>query len=113
MSGRDATEDRQGSKAGATSQSSDGETAQLAREGGLAGRVARMADGLDERRERHLRRNPVHRLAIALFGFVLVLIGIVMTGPVPGPGFLIIPVGLALLALEFGWAERLDRKSVV
>jgi hypothetical protein len=25
----------------------------------------------------------------------------------PGPAFLVIPVGLALLSLEFAWAERL------
>jgi hypothetical protein len=37
----------------------------------------------------------------------------VMTGPVPGPGFLVIPIGLALLALEFYWAERLLEKAVV
>ena len=36
-----------------------------------------------------------------------------MTGPVPGPGFLIIPFGLALLALEFVWAERLFVRAVL
>ena len=112
MSGREAIGERQSSKAGATSQRDDGKTDALAREGGLAGWVASMADTLDERRERHLRRNRVYRIGVAVLGFVLVLIGVVMTGPVPGPGFLIIPIGLALLALEFGWAERLLERTL-
>jgi len=44
---------------------------------------------------------------------LITLAGIVMTGPVPGPGFLIIPIGLALLALQFEWAENLLEEAVV
>ncbi len=36
-----------------------------------------------------------------------------MTGPVPGPGIVVIPVGLAMLALEFDWANRLLEKVLV
>lgn len=32
---------------------------------------------------------------------------------VPGPGFLVIAIGLAMLALEFDWAERLVERVVV
>jgi uncharacterized protein (TIGR02611 family) len=55
----------------------------------------------------------VVRWAVVLLGVLITLAGIVMTGPVPGPGFLVIPVGLALLALQFEWAENLLEKAVV
>ena len=31
----------------------------------------------------------------------------------PGPAFVVIPVGLAILSLEFKWAERLLEKALV
>ncbi len=71
-----------------------------------------MAEGLHERRERHLKRNRLYRLTVVAVGFVVTAVGIVMTGPVPGPGFLVIPVGLAILALEFVWAERLMHRAL-
>ena len=77
------------------------------------GRAARMAEQLAERREHHRRRSKPHRAAITVAGFLLVLVGIVLSGPgVPGPGFLVILIGLALLALEFDWAERLLRRGL-
>ena len=113
MSGRDATGERHRSTTRGAFPPDDGsKTAALAREGGLAGRVARMAEGLDERRERHRRRSRPYRIGAVLVGFLLVAVGIVMTGPVPGPGFLVIPIGLAVLALEFGWAERLLERTL-
>ena len=49
-----------------------------------------------------------------LLGFVIVLAGIVMSGPgVPGPGIATIIVGLAFLALEFDWAERWLERAIV
>jgi len=68
---------------------------------------------LHRRRERHRERPRVVRWGVVVLGVLITLAGIVMTGPVPGPGFLIIPFGLALLALEFVWAERLFEKAVV
>ena len=68
---------------------------------------------LHERRGRHRQRHKVVRALVAAAGAVITLAGVVMTGPVPGPGFLIIPVGLALLALEFTWAERLLERAVL
>jgi uncharacterized protein (TIGR02611 family) len=68
---------------------------------------------LQERKRRHQERPAVVRWGVVALGVVITLAGIVMTGPVPGPGFLIIPVGLALLALQFEWAERLLEKVVV
>jgi len=39
-------------------------------------------------------------------GFTLLLGGVAML-VLPGPAFLVIPIGLALLSLEFAWAENL------
>jgi uncharacterized protein (TIGR02611 family) len=49
------------------------------------------------------------RIARILAGFVLLLAGVAMLA-LPGPGWLTIAAGLALLASEFAWARRaLDR----
>jgi uncharacterized protein (TIGR02611 family) len=71
----------------------------------------RFIDGVKERRERHRERNKVVRAAVVLAGFVVVLAGLVMI-PLPGPGLLVIAAGLALLALEFVWAERLLERTI-
>ena len=47
-----------------------------------------------------------------LFGFTLLLLGVVMI-VTPGPGWLVIILGLGILAAEFVWARRLlDRLKV-
>ena len=62
---------------------------------------------LQERKARHKQRNLLHRIAVVIIGILVVLAGIVMSGPgVPGPGILTIIAGLGFLALEFDWAER-------
>lgn len=48
------------------------------------------------------------RLVIATVGVTVVLVGAVMFFT-PGPAVLVIPIGLAILALEFVWARRLLR----
>ena len=49
-----------------------------------------------------------------VLGIVLVLLGILMSGPgIPGPGIVVILLGLSFLALEFDWAERLLAKAIV
>lgn len=48
----------------------------------------------------------VKRIGIALAGGVVVLLGIIAI-PYPGPGSLIVFAGLAILATEFAWAQRL------
>jgi uncharacterized protein (TIGR02611 family) len=69
---------------------------------------------LQERKERHKQRHPVHRAAVVLLGFLIVLVGIVLSGPgVPGPGLVVILIGLGLLALEFDRAERLLERAIV
>ncbi len=69
---------------------------------------------LQERKERHKERHPIARAGVVVFGFLLVLVGIVLSGPgVPGPGFLVILLGLGFLALEFDRAERLLEKAII
>jgi putative transmembrane protein PGPGW len=48
----------------------------------------------------------VRRLSRIVGGFTLLLIGVVML-ITPGPGWLVILLGLGLLAAEFVWARRL------
>ena len=44
-------------------------------------------------------------MAVGVVGGVVLLAGLVLI-PLPGPGLLVVPVGLAILALEFAWARR-------
>ncbi|WP_110589797.1 TIGR02611 family protein [Microbacterium suaedae] len=47
-----------------------------------------------------------YRTLVGLIGTVLVILGLIIV-PLPGPGWLIVFGGLAVLATEFGWAQRL------
>lgn len=53
---------------------------------------------------RHARR-----LVIAVVGVTVLLIGIALL-VLPGPAFIVIPLGLAILAIEFAWARRLLKR---
>ena len=69
---------------------------------------------LQERKERHKQRHIAHRVAVVALGALLIPIGIVMSGPgVPGPGFLVILLGISFLALEFDRAERLLERVIL
>jgi uncharacterized protein (TIGR02611 family) len=46
------------------------------------------------------------RIATGIVGVVVVAVGIVLI-PFPGPGWLIVLTGLAILSVEFAWARRL------
>ncbi|MFN8627339.1 MAG: PGPGW domain-containing protein [Candidatus Binatia bacterium] len=50
---------------------------------------------------RHARR-----LIVLVVGLTVVLIGVAML-VLPGPAFVVIPLGLAILATEFVWAQHL------
>ena len=57
---------------------------------------------------RYIGRNG-KRIAVTVVGFVVLLAGVVMM-VTPGPGIVVILVGLTILATEWAWAERaLDR----
>ncbi len=61
---------------------------------------------LERQRARHRNRPAIVRVLYVAVGFVLVAAGAGML-VLPGPAFVVIPIGLALLSLEFMWAERL------
>jgi uncharacterized protein (TIGR02611 family) len=68
---------------------------------------------LQERKKRHEEAGILKRIGVVVAGVLLVLAGIVMSGPgVPGPGILVILFGLSFLALEFDRAERLLEKAI-
>jgi uncharacterized protein (TIGR02611 family) len=54
---------------------------------------------------RFIARNS-KRIAVTIAGFVVVLAGVAML-VLPGPGLLVIIAGLAILATEYVWAQRL------
>jgi tellurite resistance protein TerC len=45
------------------------------------------------------------RLVLTIVGFTVLLIGVAML-VLPGPAFVVIPVGLGILSLEYAWARR-------
>ena len=51
----------------------------------------------------------VRRVIVSVVGATVVLIGIVLL-VLPGPAFVVIPVGLAILATEYAWARLWLRK---
>ena len=61
---------------------------------------------------RRIRSKPsthrIYRIGVALLGLVIVVGGLVAV-PAPGPGWLIVFVGLSVWASEFEWAQRLLR----
>lgn len=51
----------------------------------------------------------VERLFVIIFGFTVLFIGIALL-VLPGPAFVVIPIGLFILAGQFVWARRLLKK---
>jgi uncharacterized protein (TIGR02611 family) len=49
-----------------------------------------------------------YRVVVGIAGAAVVVLGFVLI-PLPGPGWLIVFAGLAILATEFAWADRLLR----
>lgn len=65
--------------------------------------------GLRRCREAIRQRPPVdhaYRIAVAVVGFLILGVGVVLL-PLPGPGWLIIFLGLGLLSTEYEWSRRL------
>ena len=52
-----------------------------------------------------LTLNSVKKLIVAIIGFTILIIGVSMI-VLPGPAFIVIPLGLAILATEFVWAKK-------
>ena len=60
-----------------------------------------------------LDRMPVIRkLIYSMIGITVLLIGIAMI-VLPGPAFIVIPIGLTILASEYAWARRIIRRGRV
>jgi uncharacterized protein (TIGR02611 family) len=59
-----------------------------------------------------IRRRPaadrLYRITVAMLGGAIVVGGLALV-PLPGPGWLIVFLGLAILATEFEWAHRLEQ----
>lgn len=53
----------------------------------------------------HLPYRWARRIVITLSGFTVLAVGVAMI-VLPGPAFLVIPAGLAILGLEFAWARH-------
>jgi uncharacterized protein (TIGR02611 family) len=52
----------------------------------------------------------LRKAIVAVLGFTVLLLGIAMI-VLPGPAFIVIPLGLAILATEFVWARSLLKKA--
>lgn len=59
---------------------------------------------------RRLRADPrshaVYRAVVGAVGLVIVVVGLILV-PFPGPGWLIVFLGVLVWATEFAWAQRL------
>jgi uncharacterized protein (TIGR02611 family) len=66
---------------------------------------SRLVDRLQQRREAYRRKPALYRAAWVTVGMVITAAGVGML-VLPGPAFVVIPIGLAMLSLEFKWAER-------
>ncbi len=56
------------------------------------------------RRIAHLTYKTARRVVVAVVGVTLLLLGLIML-VTPGPGLVVIPLGLAILSIEFAWAR--------
>jgi uncharacterized protein (TIGR02611 family) len=52
----------------------------------------------------------VRRVIVSVVGATVLLIGIALL-VLPGPAFVVIPLGLAILATEYAWARRWLKKA--
>ncbi len=71
-----------------------------------------LVERLRAQRERHLLRPWIVRAGFVVAGFFLLVGGVAML-VLPGPAFVVIPIALAILSLEFAWAGRLLEKALV
>jgi hypothetical protein len=73
--------------------------------------AAEQATGVHENTERRARTYLVVRLARMLFGYVVLLAGMVLV-VLPGPGLVLILAGLSILAVDVPFAARLRTELV-
>jgi uncharacterized protein (TIGR02611 family) len=73
---------------------------------GILGRLKRRADGLRSWAYQRPGGRRIWRVSIALAGLIVIIIGVVLL-VVPGPGWVVIFVGIGVWATEFAWARSL------
>lgn len=56
------------------------------------------------------RLSLIRKIFIGIAGFTVLAIGVAMM-VLPGPAFIVIPLGLAILATEFVWAKSLLNRA--
>jgi uncharacterized protein (TIGR02611 family) len=71
----------------------------------------KLIERLEARRETHRDRSLAYRVAFGIAGGAVLLAGVVML-VTPGPAFVLIPIGLAMLSLEFAWAAAALEKAL-
>ena len=67
----------------------------------------------DKLRLQHFEMTPmqrIKRIVVTVVGGTVLVLGIVLI-VLPGPAFLVIPAGLAILAVEFAWARHWLRSA--
>lgn len=52
----------------------------------------------------------LRKTLVAIIGVTLLLFGLALI-VLPGPAFIVIPLGLAVLATEFAWAKRVVKRG--
>ena len=57
----------------------------------------------------HFTYKAARRIVIGVVGATVLLIGVIML-VTPGPALVVIPVGLAILSIEFTWARHWLRR---
>ena len=72
----------------------------------VSDRLAEVPGKIENRRDQHRQRSKPYRVAWVVAAAIIVAAGIALV-VLPGPAFVVIPIGLAMLALEFAWADRL------
>ena len=70
-----------------------------------ADRLAEIPGRVEERRQEHRHRSKPYRIAWVVAALIIIAAGIALV-VLPGPAFVVIPIGLAMLSLEFGWVSR-------
>jgi uncharacterized protein (TIGR02611 family) len=51
----------------------------------------------------------IKKIVVGVIGFTILAIGVLLL-VLPGPAFIVIPVGLGVLATEFAWARNMLEK---
>jgi len=68
-----------------------------------------LSSGLDPMAMAYFAWRQARRVAVLIIGSSVILLGVIML-VTPGPAFVVIPLGLAILGTEFVWARRIIKR---